>query len=145
MRPDLTMDIFFLSRTDSRVSQCNLSTSHVDAYSSLIAVSREADGTSVLASPIALQPLVFSEASAYTSLTGCSVQEPTSPSSEGPTTGMLSFLTIPNQLSVPCFPLCYELYVATSLTDCCTESTSSAILRADSKISYWCSIWILSQ
>ena len=84
-------DTFFLSQpqSESGASQCNQTMNQADAYVRLVAVDREADGTSSMALPIMLEPLVIENADKYMSLTGCSIPEPRSPLSGGAIAGIV--------------------------------------------------------
>ena len=82
-------DMFFLPQTEPVVSQCNQTMNEADAYVQLVAVDREADGTSSMRAPIVLQPVVIEDAEAYTSLTGCGIPEPESALSGGAVAGIV--------------------------------------------------------
>ncbi len=83
-------ETFFLSRSESRVTQCNQTMNQADAYIRLIAVDREADQTLGSQSPINLAPpQIIEDADTYMAMTGCSIPEPRSLLSGGAIAGIV--------------------------------------------------------
>lgn len=82
-------ETFFIPKSTSPPTQCNQTMNQADAFVSLIAVDRNADGSLSSQAPIVVQPTVIDDVDTYTSMTGCSIPEPSSPLSGGAIAGIV--------------------------------------------------------